>query len=173
MIDFKFVGAFLLILIGQGMMAQVTLYNIDFKASYAVYEGKGILGTVPDSKWNGLKTTNVANVPLVDSRGAAENATVSTSGFGGSFGLRFSFAWGDFADYWYLSSSNSPVISFKNLAPGQPYDLILYCYTGDKEVTQASVNGGASKATSGIRSVIQWAESPDPNGNYLRFKGQV
>ena len=156
------------------IVAQGTLYNIDFKANYPLYEGKGILGTVPDNKWNGLTNTNVANVPLVNSRGGAEVATVTTSGFGGSFGLRFSFAWGDFADYWYFNSTNAPVISFKNLTAGQPYDVVLYCYAGsDGEVAQATVNGGPSKATAGFRNAIQWTESPDTKSNYLRFTGTV
>lgn len=156
------------------IFAQGTIYNIDFKANYPLYEGKGILGTVPDSKWNGLTNTNVPNVTLINSRGVAENATVSTSGFGGSFGLRFSYAWGDFSDYWYMNSSNSPIISFKNLTAGQPYDLVLYCYAGDNNQSmRASVNGGLQESTSGVRNVIQWAENPDPNSNYLRFTGLV
>jgi uncharacterized protein YjdB/lysophospholipase L1-like esterase len=171
---------FLLVMLFFIQSAQSALYNIDFKSGHPTYVGKGILGAVADNTWNGLQnsTATKTNVALVDARGAASTATFSCNGFGGDWGFSdpATFAWGNFADFWYLNATHpSATMSFSNLPSGQSFDLVLYNFAGDNgEVMQASVNGGTQQATSGVKTgVIQWAENPDTKSNLLRFTGTV
>lgn len=156
--------------------AQGELYNIDLKSSYPTYEGKGFLGAVADNKWNGISNTNATNLALINSKGTLSGVTFSANGFGGSWNNRPTFAWGDFADYWFLTrTSNAATIALKNLTIGEPYELLLYCTPGGNDrPMQASVNGGAVQTTSGLSTgVIQWSQTPNPKSNLIRFAGTV
>ena len=155
------------------------LYNIDLKSgypTYSTYVGKGILGSVADNRWNGIGSINTSNIALVNSVGAASGVTFSSNGFGGSFGFRFTYSWGDFSDFWYLNTSNNnATITIQNLTAGENFDLILYAGAGDdNQIMNASVNGGTQIATSGIKTgIIQWMEYPDAKSNCLRFNCTV
>ncbi len=170
----------LALLLFLAQSAQSALYNIDFKSGWPglpAYVGKGILGAVADNTWNGIQnpTSTKTNVAILDARGASSSVTLSSNGFGGDFYLNFTYAWGNFADYWYLSNSQTGTISFNTIPAGQSYDLILYCFSGsDGEITHAAVNGGTQQVTSGVKTgVIQWTENPDSKANLLRFTGTV
>ena len=162
----------------ENIHGQGSLFNIDLKGSVGPhFSGRGMLGSVTDSIWNEIYQINTNNLPVHDAKGDLSSVTFSSNGINGTWPVSSLLAWGNFQDYWYLlNSGTTAIITFNNIAVGDPFELIVYSYPGGNgRNLQLSVNGSSTMETSGWgnQDSIPWIPYPDRLSNYISFADTV
>lgn len=151
-----------------------TLYNVDLGSNTTAYAGQGLLGGVSDTTWT-KAAHNSSGLALSTSTGGNSTATLTNSGFDGTWSAAPNFAgWNNFGDYIYAfwqTSGHSLTIS--GLDSGDAFTFYLYTQSGTPTYSvTANINGGTAQSTT-ASILSSWVLAPASPSNSIAFTGIV